>query len=150
MALAAAWENMIVDWESNSVKAFLGAVASYLFGVQNWELLLILLIAIMIDTTLGMAKAIKMKEFSAKGMGKILYKVPLYSALLIMTHIAVNMIFINGGVDLSLLDGGAYLFLIIRELKGSNEKLTFFNLSFIAPIRALENMVSRNSSESKN
>ena len=150
MALAAAWQNMIVDWESNSIKAFLGAVASYLFGVQNWELLFILLVAVCIDTFLGMAKAVKLREFTAKGMGKLLYKAPLYASLLVMTHIAVNMIFINGGVDLAVLDGGAYLFLIIRELKGSNEKLTFFNLSFIAPIRALENMVSRNSSESKN
>lgn len=149
VSLASAWQNMLVDWQGNSVKAFVGSLVSYLFGVQNWELLFILLIAICLDTMLGMAKAFKLKVFSSKGMGKLLFKVPLYAATLVMTHIAVHIVKIQGGVDLAVLDAGAYLFLIFRELKGSSEKLTFFDINFTAPVRALEHIMSRNSRETR-
>ena len=149
ISLMTAYQNMITDWQTTSIKAFVAAIASYLFGVQNWELLFILLIAIAIDTLLGMAKALKLREFSSKGMGKTLYKVPLYTMVLMMTHIAVHVVNINSGIDLGMMDAGAYMFLILREMKGSTEKLTFFGLNFTLPIKALENLISKNSDDSK-
>lgn len=145
--LSNAWNNMVTDWHIEGIRAFFASFIAYIFGVQNWELLFILLLAISLDTFLGMARALKLREFSSRGMGKLLYKVPLYTILLALTHIAVNTIFVNSGINLPALDVGAYMFLILREMKGSTEKLAFFDINFSAPFKALENIMSRNSNK---
>lgn len=146
--LSSSWNAMLEHWQFTSLVSFIGSLFAYLIGVENQELLLILLMMIMIDTLLGTIISIKERRFNSKGMGKGVVKVVLYGCFLIMFHLAELTIDGTAGFQVNLIDLIAYLYLIIREAKSSNEKLAKFSIALpINPFEKLERIMNRYAEE---
>jgi hypothetical protein len=105
-------------------------------------MLAILLIAGFLDTFIGMMRAWRLKDFNAKGMGRILVKVPLYGIFLISFHLCTMIIDGHLGFNTGFIDIMAYLFLIMRELKSVSEKLAFYGINFPFPFAYFEQRIN--------
>ena len=136
------WFNMTDHFGFYSAMSFVGSLFGYMLGVENYELLFVLLIVVWLDTFIGMMKALKQKNFNAKGIGRILVKVPLYAVFIISFHICVIIIDGHFGFDPKFIDIMAYLLLILRELKSISEKLAFFGLNTPLPFVLIESKIN--------
>ena len=120
---------MIDHWKVTSVVSFFGSLFTYLLGIDNPELLFILICIASVDTVLGSALAMKERRFNAEGMKKMIYKVILYGSFIIMFNLA-NLTLTNlSSFQSSLLGTFSLLFLIVREGKSVNEHLAKASLS---------------------
>lgn len=142
--LSQAWSTLTEHWQFTAVLSFISSLFAYLVGTENKELLLILMIMVLIETILGSMMAIKNKCFNSRGMGKGIVKVILYGCFLIMFHLAELVIDGSSGFEIHIIDLIAYLYLIIREAKGANEKLAVFAIVLpINPFMVIEKVMNR-------
>lgn len=147
-ALSIAWNALMEHWRFSAFMSFVSSFFAYLVGIENRELMLILLIMIFVETVLGSMLAIKERRFNAKGMARGIMKVILYGCFLIMFHISELIIDGTSGFQLHLIDTIAYFYLIIREAKSSNEKLAQFSIALpINPFLKIERILNRYAEE---
>jgi len=57
---------------------------------DDWQFMQFMIILIVLDSILGIWRAIKRKEVSSKGFGMIFKKLFIYMSLLILSHVLVN------------------------------------------------------------
>lgn len=142
--LSQSWEAFTEHWRFSAFLSFIGSLFAYLLGAENKELLLILATLIAIDTALGTVVALKKRCFNSTGMRKGIVKVVLYGSFLIMFHLAELTIDGSAGFQIHLIDLIAYLYLIVREAKSSNEKLAMFNIgTHVNPFLVIEKILNR-------
>lgn len=147
-ALRDSWQAFTNHWQLSAFVSLVSAFFTYLVGVENQEILLVLVVMIFIDTVLGTLVSIKTQRFNARGMGKGVVKVILYGSFLIMFHLSEIIIDGAAGIQLHMIDMAGYLYLIIREAKSSNEKLAVFSIGLpINPFMAIEKMLNRYSED---
>lgn len=147
-ALAATWTTLMDHWRFSAFMSFISSFFAYLIGIENRELMLILLIMILVETVIGSMLAIKERRFNARGMSRGIMKVILYGCFLIMFHISELIIDGTSGFQLHLIDTIAYFYLIIREAKSSNEKLAKFSIALpINPFLKIERILNRYAEE---
>lgn len=142
-SLQALWGSFTEHPGMDSIRALILGIILYVIGIENAELLLILTIAISLDTVIGMIHAVKTRTFSAHGMGKLLWKTILYTIFIGIAHVTETGLVISiGGELFHVIDVSAYLYLILREGQSVSEKLAIYGVNFPIPFSKIQERIN--------
>jgi hypothetical protein len=99
------------------------------FVFQDWIFVAHLLVIIFLDTVLGVWVALKKRNFSSVGFGRLFSKLFVYLVLLIATHNATHF-FKSQGVDflIKMFDSTVYAAIVVREYISLLEKIVILGV----------------------
>jgi len=99
------------------------------FVFEDWVFAGHLLVIISLDTILGVWAALKKKNFSSVGFGRLFPKLLIYLVLLIATHNA-TFFFKSQGADflIKMLDSTVYAAIVVREYISLLEKIAILGV----------------------
>lgn len=114
---------LILGWTVAPVTEFFG---TYVYN--DWQFVTFLFILVIIDTLLGIVAAWNNRTFSAKGFGKFIQKVLIYSSFLVVTHVLTHFT-IEGKQNtlFTWIDSVCYSSIVVRECISIFENMALIN-----------------------